>query len=703
VIDTLSQTRSIQELLQTLKSCHESRFDRVNHIAYLREWMASDPICIDLYTCLGNDTPIMPPPNCTSPNNDVIQAVAYRALQCYFRLDNSFLEEAQERMPNLSLSTAIEAIVHDARSRHANNNSSSINDDESDDSNNKKVLVVLAIDEIQHGLRQSDDKTADDPRSNHNRFLLRLLIGDLMHVMARCEPFFVVPMMAGLNYPNIELLMREDCSIQISNLVPAPLSQGGMWQVIRAMYPSSFAATKETINEMPREFLAILAYIGGYPRGFEMWLESAGSVLSRPSSSEWSDALGRELSLSLARVIERLPKPRECEAPVLEPILRNMIWSAMAKETIDISQACKSLRDVSKIDLNGIPFTWSDVEKAPALVVATWVEIMKQVNRESPAINALHSLMLSFTHENWHTFELQTANCVAYLLALSDAGTSIPLAKLLFPFASLKCKKKSSIFSSLQVIVPESSGKQVIQLANSARSCQSIADDDGDNQRDHDNNHCWTFNKGQVVMLLNEHKSPLGDSFVVLQVSNQSRTVEALKELPFFDTKGRSLNQVIENTQEEIDLVVCFQNHHADHRDKRALSPSDIEQEWHKKIMAANECVQRFDRPFVLTMVMVSNRRGSYSTANERQQAIERYNKRVSASGATIDQAVAVEQSPNAKITNDDWKFTEEFRALPRPYVVVAGTTNKLYHEGYAVAPMNGFFPKSFMSMINGM
>ena len=616
-------------------------------------------------------------------------------------------------MPNLSLSTAIEAIVHDARSRHANNNNNSNindndNDNESDDSNHKKVLVVLAIDEIQHGLRQSDDKTADDPRSNHNRFLLRRLIGDLMHLMARCEPFFVVPMMAGLNYPNIEHLMHEDSSIQISNLVPAPLSQEGMWQVIRAMYPSSFAATKETINEMPREFLAILAYIGGYPRGFEMWLESAGSVLSRPSSSEWSDALGRELSLSLARVIERLPKPRECEAPVLEPILRNMIWSAMAKETIDISQACKSLRDVSKIDLNGIPFTWSDAEKAPALVVATWVEIRKQINRECPAINALHSLMLSFTHENWHTFELQTANCVAYLLALSDAGTSIPLAKLLFPFASLKCKKKSSIFSSLQVIVPESSGKQVIQLANSARSCQSIADDggDGDNQRDHDDNHCWTFNKGQVVMLLNEHKSPLGDSFVVLQVSNQSRTVEALKELPFFDTKGRSLNQVIENTQEEIDLVVCFQNHHADHRDKRALSPSDIEQEWHKKIMAANECVQRFDRPFVLTMVMVSNRRGSYSTANERQQAIERYNKRGSASEATIDQAVAVEQSPNAKITNDyydDWKFTEEFLALPRPYVVVAGTTNKLYHEGYAVAPMNGFFPKSLMSMINGM
>jgi len=669
--------------------------------------MASDPICIDLYTCLGNDTPIMPPPNRTSPNVYVIQAVAYRALQCYFRLDNSFFEEAQERMPDLSLSTAIEAIVHDARSRHANNNSINDNDNESDDSNHKKVLVVLAIDEIQHGLRQSDDKTADDLRNNHNRFLLRLLIGELMHLMARCEPFFVVPMMAGLNYPNIKHLMHEDSSIQISNLVPASLSQEGMWQVIRAMYPSSFAATKGTINEMPREFLAILAYIGGYPRGFEMWLESAGSVLSRPSSSEWSDALGRELSLSLARVIERLPKPRECEAPVLEPILRNMIWSAMAKETIDISQACKSLRDVSKIDLNGIPFTWSDVEKAPALVVATWVEIMKQINRESPAINALHSLMFSFTRENWHTFEMQTANCVAYLLALSDAGTSIPLAKLLFPFASLECKKKSSIFSSLQVIVPESSGKQVIQLANSARSCYSIADGgagDGDNQRDHDDNHCWTFNKGQVVMLLNEYKSPLGDSFVVLQVSNQSRTIEALKELPFFDTKGRSLNQVIEKTQEEIDLVVCFQNHHADHRDKRALSPSDIEQEWHKKIMAANECVQRFDRPFVLTMVMVSNRRGSYSTANERQQAIERYNKRVSTSGATIDQAVvAVEQSSNAKITNDFWKFTEEFLALPRPYVVVAGTTDELYHEGYAVAPMNGFFPKSLMSMINGM
>jgi len=107
-----------------------------------------------------------------------------------------------------------------------------------------------------------------------------------------------------------------------------------------------------------------------------------------------------------------------------------------------------------------------------------------------------------------------------------------------------------------------------------------------------------------------------------------------------------------------------------------------------------------------LTMVMVSNRCGSYSTANERQQAIERYNKRGSASKATIDQAVAVEQSPNAVFADDcydDWKFTKEFLALPRPYVVVAGTTNELYHEGYAVAPMNGFFPKSFMSMINGM
>ena len=94
---------------------YEACFDRVYCIANLCKWIASDPICIDLYTCLGNDTPIMPPPNRTSPNDYVIQAVAYRALQCYFRLDNSFLEEAQERMLNLSLSTAVGAIVHDAR------------------------------------------------------------------------------------------------------------------------------------------------------------------------------------------------------------------------------------------------------------------------------------------------------------------------------------------------------------------------------------------------------------------------------------------------------------------------------------------------------------------------------------------------------------------------------------------------------------
>ena len=149
--------------------------------------------------------------------------------------------------------------------------------------------------------------------------------------------------------------------------------------------------------------------------------------------------------------------------------------------------------------------------------------------------------------------------------------------------------------------------------------------------------------------------------------------------------------------------MVCFQNHHAEHHDKRALSPSDIEQEWHKKILAANEFVQRFDRPFVLTIVTVSNRCGSYSSANERQQASKRYKKRASTSGGTIDQVVAVEQSPNAKNTNDRRKFTEEFLALSRPFVVVAGSTNELYLEGYVVAPMNGLFPKSLMSMINGM
>ena len=131
-------------------------------------------------------------------------------------------------MLNLSLSTAVGAIVHDARSSHANNNSSinTINDNDNSNNHNKKN-VVLAIDEIQHGLLQSDDETADDLRGNHPlRFLLRHLIGDLMmELMARCEPFFVVPMIAGLRLSQYQALdAHEDSSIQISNLVPASFS-----------------------------------------------------------------------------------------------------------------------------------------------------------------------------------------------------------------------------------------------------------------------------------------------------------------------------------------------------------------------------------------------------------------------------------------------------------------------------------------------
>ena len=131
-------------------------------------------------------------------------------------------------MVNLSLSTAVGAIVHDARSSHANNNSSinTINDNDNSNNHNKKN-VVLAIDEIQHGLFQSDDETADDLRGNHPlRFLLRHLIGDLMmELMARCEPFFVVPMIAGLRLSQYQALdAHEDSSIQISNLVPASFS-----------------------------------------------------------------------------------------------------------------------------------------------------------------------------------------------------------------------------------------------------------------------------------------------------------------------------------------------------------------------------------------------------------------------------------------------------------------------------------------------
>jgi len=676
----LFQTRLSQELLTAIKYCDDKRFDRVLSIDILREWMASDPICINVYTCLGNGTEITSPTYNQSPDDYVSRAVAYRALDCYFRLDKLFLPKAEQLLPNLTLDSALRAIAHDARERSSKMGF-----------NKKEVLIVLAIDEIQLGLAL--DVSAPDDRAR--RSFLRRLIVDVIGLMGHLEPFFLVPMVTGLSYSDVNILISRDSAIPVCNLVPRLLTDEGMWHAVRAMYPSSFAARANSFEDLPRQFRTILAYIGGYPRGFEKWLDSVKPHLPLESSREWSDALGRDLAQGLSYAINHLPKSYSGkDTAVLKPLFRNLIFAAMRNQVIDIEQPIDSahpkLRRITweqAMDYSGFALITQDTRQrldAPAIVVAAWLSYLTGLSNN---IEALKSLLFSFTQENWDRFEEQTANYVAYLLAVPEAGTSISLATLLLPFASQDAMN-GSIFSSLQVVVPAHKSYRVSTLERAFPCASATA------------NHA-TINKAidkmifeQRRVMINAPMAPFGDSFVVLQVSNQSRTVKALKGLPFFDSKRRKLAQVIKSN-EDIDLVVCIQNKHTAEGHTK-LSPSEIEEEWHKKIESANESVQRFRRPFVLAMVLVSNRGGAHGTATTRQREIERYNNdRASAPGTTIDQDVK-----QVKIVDE---FKAEFRALPRPYVVVAGTTDELVDEGYAAVSLGEFFPKPLMSMIDGM
>jgi len=704
----LIQTRLSQELIRTILNCNDKLFASVDSIDTLREWMASDPICINLYTCLGNGTMITSPTYNQSPNDYVSRAVAYRALRWYFRLDKLFLPEAEKLLPNLTLGNALRAIAHDARERSSKNG---VND--------KDVLIVLAIDEIQHGLgnipasSQFDD---DRARERACRFFLRELIGDLMEEMGQLEPFFLVPMVVGLSYSNVNVLINEDSAIPVSNLVPRLLSAQGMWHAVQLMFPRSFAARATCLEDLPRQFRTILAFIGGYPRGFQKWLKSASRYLELESSQEWTDALGKDLARSLTAAIERLPKSVSSQTALLDPLFQNLIFAAMRNQVINrkqpIDRADEELHGITweqAMDYSGFALITQDAHQrldAPAIVVAAWLSFVTGPNS---AFGTLKSLLYSFTQENWDRFEQQTANYVAYLLAVPEAGTSISLAKLLFPFASQDAMD-GSIFSSLQVVVPTHMSYRVSTLkrafpcsapGGSPRSPRTTNDTSSNKVNK------MIFQDRQVM--LNAQRAPFGDSFVVLQVSNQSRTVPVLKRLPFFDSKGRTLNQVIKRTREEIDLVLCFQNKYSKDG-QTSLSPIEIEQEWHKNIMAAKDAVDRFDRPFVLTMVVVSNRRGARASSTTRLRAIQQYGNQASPSGMTIAQAVDVDRSPNAKIDDDDDDddeeddgFLAEFRALPRPYVVVAGTADGLRDEGYVAVPVNEFFPKPLMSIINAM
>ena len=676
-------------MLRVIKNCNDKRFDRVDSIDTLRKWISSEPICINLYTCFGNVTPIISPTHKESPDDYLSRAVAYRALDWYFLLDSAFRPKAKELLPNLTLGNALRAIAHDARERSSK---MGFNND-----NKKKVLIVLVIDEIQLGLGNilgSEHFDDDSARDQASRSFLRRLTGDLMQEMGHLEPFFLVPMVTGLSYSPINALINQDSMIPVCNLVPRLLTDEGMWHAVRTMYPSSFAATANSLEDLPRQFRTILAFIGGYPRGFRLWLNSVHPHLSSDSSREWSDALGSRLAQGLISAINNLPKSYSGkDTAVLKPLFWSLILAAMRNQVIDIKQPIDSahpkLRRITweqAMDYSGFALITQDARQrldAPAIVLAAWLSYVTGLSNN---IEALKSLLFSFTQENWDCFEEQTANYVAFLVAVPEAGTSISLATLLFPFASQDAMN-GSIFSSLQVVVPAHTSYQVPTLGT-AFPCSSSAANDA------------TINKmifKDRLVMLNAPKAPFGDSFIVLQVSNHTRTVEVLKELPFFDTKGRKLAEVIKSN-EDIDLVVCIQNKHTAEGHTK-LSPSEIEEEWHKKIESANESVQRFRRPFVLTMVVVSNRGGAHGTAETKQREIERYNGRASPSGTTINQAVAVKQAKSA----EKRKFKAEFRALPRPYVVVvAGTTDELRDEGYTAVPMSEFFPKLLMSMIDG-
>ena len=655
--------------------------------------MATNPICINLYTCLGNGTTLEAPTCNSSPTDYVARAVAYRALQDYFRLEYSFLREAEKRMPNLTLSNALGAIVHDARTSPTNTD--------------KKVLIVLAIDEIQNGLAvipHAEHFANDDERDRSRRSFLRQLVGGLMALMAHSEPFFLVPMVAGLSYTNVTELISDHTAITITNLTPPLLTPQGMWEAIRTVYPS-FAPTLTTYETLPRTLRTILAYIGGYPRGFQKWLVSVAPTLREASSSEWTQELGNKLAAALGTAIDKIPKPKLQVSPammVLKPLFQRVIMAAMRNlvvrmaEEID-SKALPGIMWNNVTDVSGFEATLRHDQRleAPAMVIATWLHYAMYntcaSHDSSHMFEALRLLLRSYYQTGWDAFETQTANYVAFLLAIPEAGSSISLATLLFPFASPQPLKRS-IFSTLKVTVPQYSAYRVTTTLSHKFPCQSVHNNPRSPQRTRtkaqlDEEVC-ICNTRQVV--LNAEMAPFGDVFVVLQVSATSRTVETLGQLPFFDLHDRSLEHVVTQTQEEIDLVLCIQcKHSAD--GTTSLSASEIEEEWDKNLTAAKTSVHRFPRPFVLTMVVVSNRRGSSSRDTTKVDAITLHNKRM-----------GVPTSSELK-TEPTEVIAKAFQGLPRPYVVIAGTTPKLLAQGYDVLPVNEFFPNPLLPLINGM
>ena len=659
-------------------SCHESQFDNVQHIDTLRSWIADAPVVIGIRTSLGNGDQLHPPAVDEQDLAYVEKHVAYRALSEYFSCDTSFVAQAARTMPNLTLTAALRAIVLDARAK------AGVDAD-------KKVLVALTIDEIQHGLAGT---LADEPRvpGVESRKFIRHLISTLINLMTSITPYFLVPMIVGLSYSHFDVLINPESSTRIVNLIPTLLTQQGMWRVIRKSFPT-FAVQlgEEDLHKTPLAFRTTLACIGGYPRGLEAWV-SASSHLFRMPTDDVPDQLARQLAAKMYDAIAILPLPS------LEPSLESWLphifealaWTAMRNQPIDdatlVNPKFGSLTWGSVQARSGIASRCLNEKKAlavPAMLVMAWHRAMTAIHsakgtqpRRPLAMQSLETLLRSCLNVDWSSFKEFSANYIAFLLASaceSQGRRTSSLAQLLFPFAQPGSFTSESGFSTVRVRLPTYGSSYVVHTLE--RQFPNHRVGRGSMQ--------LIFDDRQVV--INASKAPFGESFVVLEVAKSSRTNKCLRGFPFFDTAGRTLEQVIQQN-EPIDIVVCFQNKcTASHQ---VLSPNGIELEWYKLCKTASTYVASFPRPFILTMVVLSNTKGCGILDKTMAKWIRQYNSR----GSTFVPAM-IKQA----------ECLSEFRSLQRPFVVVAASTLQLRNLGYSVVSIEEFIPRPLMRVHNGM
>jgi len=489
----------------------------------------------------------------------------------------------------------------------------------------KKVLVALTIDEIQHGLAGT---LADEPRvpGVESRKFIRHLISTLINLMTSITPYFLVPMIVGLSYSHFDVLINPESSTRIVNLIPTLLTQQGMWRVIRKSFPT-FAVQlgEEDLHKTPLAFRTTLACIGGYPRGLEACV-SASSHLFRMPTDDVPDQLARQLAAKMYDAIAILPLP-SLETSLeswLPHIFEALAWTAMRNQPID---------DATLINPKFGSLTWGSVQARSG--------IASRCLNEKKALAVPAMLVMA-----WHR-----------------AMTAIHSAKGTQPRRPLDMRVRLPTYGSSNVV--HTLERQFPNHRVGRGSMQLIFDD--------------------RQSVINASKAPFGESFVVLEVAKSSRTNKCLRGFPFFDTAGRTLEQVIQQN-EPIDIVVCFQNKcTASHQ---VLSPNGIELEWYKLCKTASTHVASFPRPFILTMVVLSNTKGCGILDKTMAKWIRQYNSR----GSTFVPAM-IKQA----------ECLSEFRSLQRPFVVVAASTLQLRNLGYSVVSIEEFIPRPLMRVHNGM